>query len=132
MSINNYDEFLHEVVNILNHHLNLRLNINCVDITHPLPSAKNGSISIIIKFLKRLTRNKIYKRKRLFLKFGLAVTEFLTKGRLSLSDEAKSLFGDKNVWTFNGTVYTNFSSKREKIVIQKNLYRLVANIGHPH
>ena len=111
---NNYDEFLHKVINTLNHHLNLRLDINCVDIAHPLPAARNGNIPIIIKFLRRSTRNQVFKRKRLFSSSGLAVTESLTKRRLSLLNEAKSMFGDKNVWTYNGTVFTNINSKREK------------------
>ena len=129
---NNYYEFLHKVINTINHHLNLRLNIDCVDIAYPLPPAKSGNIPIIIKFLKRSTRNEIYKRKHLLSKSGLAVTESLTKRRLSLLQEAKSLLGDKNVWSFNGTVFTNINSKREKIVFQEDLYRLVTTIGNPH
>ena len=59
-------------------------------------------------------------------------TATLTKRRLSLLQEAKSLLGDKNVWSFNGTVFTNINSKREKIVFQEDLYRLVTTIGNPH
>ena len=125
----NYDEFLLKVITTLNLHLNLSLDINCVDIAHPLPTARNGNTPIIIKFLRRSTRNQVFKRKRLFSRTGLAVTESLTKRRLSLLNEAKSLLGDKNVWTYKGTVFTNINSKHEKIVSQEALYNLVTELG---
>ena len=125
----NYDEFLLKVITTLNLHLNLSLDIDCVDIAHPLPTARNGNTPIIIKFLRRSTRYQVFKRKRLFLRTGLAVTESLTKRRLSLLNEAKSLLGDKNVWTYKGTVFTNINSKHEKIVSQEALYKLVTELG---
>ena len=125
----NYDEFSLKVITTLNLHLNLSLDINCVDIAHPLPTARNGNTPIIIKFLRRSTRNQVFKRKRLFSRTGLAVTESLTKRRLSLLNEAKSLLGDKNVWTYKGTVFTNINSKHEKIVSQEALYNLVTELG---
>ena len=125
----NYDKFLLKVITTLNLHLNLSLDINCVDIAHPLPTARNGNTPIIIKFLRRSTRNQVFKRKRLFSRTGLAVTESLTKRRLSLLNEAKSLLGDKNVWTYKGTVFTNINSKHEKIVSQEALYNLVTELG---
>ena len=125
----NYDKFLLKVITTLNLHLNLSLDINCVDIAHPLPTARNGNTPIIIKFLRRSTRNQVFKRKRLFSRTGLAVTESLTKRRLSLLNEAKSLLGDKNVRTYKGTVFTNINSKHEKIVSQEALYNLVTELG---
>ena len=127
----NYDEVLLKVITTLNLHLNLSLDINCVDIAHPLPTARNGNTPspIRIKFLRRSTRNQVFKRKRLYSRTGLAVTESLTKRRLSLLNEAKSLLGDKNVWTYKGTVFTNINSKHEKIVSQEALYNLVTELG---
>ena len=125
----NYDEFLLKVITTLNLHLNLSLDINCVDIAHPLPRARNGNTPIKIKFLRKSTRNQVFKRKRLFSRTGLAVTESLTKRRLSLLNVAKSLLGDKNVWTYKGTVFTNINSKHEKIVSQEALYNLVTELG---
>ena len=60
---------------------------------------------------------------------GWAVTESLTKRRLSLLNEAKSLLGDKNVWTYKGSVFTNINSKHEKIVSQEAFYNLVTELG---
>ena len=48
----NYNEFLLKVITTLNLHLNLSLDINYVDIAHPLPTARNGNTPIIIKFLE--------------------------------------------------------------------------------
>ena len=59
------------------------------------------------------------------------MTESLTKRRLSLLNEAKSMFGDKKVWTHNGAVFTNINAKREKIVSQEDLYKLVTELGYP-
>ena len=127
----NYDEFFSKVITTLNLYLNMSLDNNCVDIAHPLPTVRNGNTPIIIKLLRRSTRNQVFERKRLFSRTGQAVTESLTKRRLSLLNEAKSLVGDKNVWTYKGTVFTNINSKREKIVSQEALYSLVIKLRYP-
>ena len=88
--------------------------------------SKNGQTPIIIKFLRRSDRYIVYQRKRLLANSGLSITESLTKRRLDLVDETRSFLGQENVWTFNGSIFTNINSKREKIHSQENLYHIVS------
>ena len=92
----------------------------------PTAKSKNGQTPIIIKFLRRSDRYIVYQRKRLLANSGLSITESLTKRRLDLLDETRSFLGQENVWTFNGSIFTNINSKREKIHSQENLYHIVS------
>jgi len=78
---------------------------NDIDIAHELPATKFGKVPVIIKFIKRSTRNMIYSKKRSLAKTGYALTESLTKRRLELVSLAKVTFGKETVWTTNGTIY---------------------------
>ena len=78
---NNYYNFVEYIIGPINHHLNMNLTPQDVDIPHPLRKATNGKIPVIIKFVKRSDRNAIYQKKRLFASSGLALTESLTKKR---------------------------------------------------
>jgi len=64
---------------------------------------------------------------RYFAKSGISVTESLTKRHIKLLSEACSLLGQSNVWTYNGTIFTNLNSKQEAVKSQQELYQLVAN-----
>lgn len=125
----NYPAFVDHIIAKLNSQLGLNLFSHNVDIAHPLPVAKNGKTPIIVKFVRRSDRNAILHKKRLFASSGLAVTESLTKKRLTLLNEARFLIGQKEVWTFNGSIYCYINSSRELITSQDDLYRLVSKIG---
>ena len=93
----NYNGLVEFLIDIINRKLNLALTTNCVDIAHPLPKSNSGKTPIIIKFVKRCDRNAIFKRERLFVKSGLAITESLTRKRIALLNEARALLGQENV-----------------------------------
>ena len=116
-------EFL---INIINRKLNLALTTNCVDVAHPLPKSNSGKTPIIIKFVKRSDRNAIFKKKRLFVKSGLAITESLTRKRIALLNEARALLGQENVWTWNGIIYCDTGSSKEQIKPEEELYLLIS------
>jgi len=80
----NYDGFVDELTRILNSYQNLGINRNQIDTAHPLPTAKNGKIPIILKFIRRSDRNMVFRNKKALVKSGLALTESLTKRRLIL------------------------------------------------
>ena len=121
-----YDDFLNSVLGKINQQLNLNLDSTYIDIAHPLQRSKKGNTSIIIKFLRRSDRHSVFQKKRLFANTGLSITESLTKRRLDLLVEARSLLGQENVWTYNGSIFTNINSKREKINSQEDMYHIVS------
>ena len=120
-----YSDFLDSVIGKINQQLKLNCNDSCIDITNPQQKSKNGQTPIIIKFLKRSDRYIFYQKKRLLANSGLSTTESPTKRRLDLLDEARSLLGQENLWTFNGSIFANINSKREKIYFQEDLHHIV-------
>ena len=122
----NYNGFVEFLIKIINRKLNEALTTNCVDIAHPLPKSNSGKTPIIIKFVKRSDRNAIFKRKRLFVKSGLAITESLTRKIIALLNEARALLGQENVWTWNEIIYCDTGSSKEQIKYQEELYLLIS------
>ena len=113
-------EFENYVCKKINSNLQLSqpLKNKHIDICHILPS-KKGKNPIIIKFIKRTIRNEIFFQKKFFksdpssaMKTKLSITESLTKRRLRLVEDAKKIFGFKNVWTLKGDVFCFFENKR--------------------
>ena len=94
------------VLNTLNDKLQIepQLSDNDINVCHALPSRK-GKNPIIIKFVRRTVRNKVFAAKsKLKSSAGesnprLAITESLTKRRLRLVEEARKIFEFRNVWT---------------------------------
>ena len=107
------------VLDVINNHLNLPCEIDEyeLDICHHLPSFKKKN-PIIIKFVRRSIRNLVFYHKK-NLKFikgaKLSITESLTKRRLKLLEEARSVFKFKNVWTTKCEVFVNFRGKKHHI-----------------
>ena len=106
----------------------MNLTPQVVDIAHPLRKATNGKTPVIIKFVRRSDQNAIYQKKRLLASSGLALTESLTKKRLNLLNEARTLIGQQNVWTLHGMIYCNIDSQKKVIKSQRELYHLISNL----
>ena len=69
-----YGNFVEYIIGTINHHLNMNLTPQDVDIVHPLRKATNCKTPVIIKFVRRSDRNAIYQKKRLLASSGLALT----------------------------------------------------------
>ncbi|XP_077972286.1 uncharacterized protein LOC144427268 [Styela clava] len=108
-----YYKFEDFVVNTLNNNFNLDQPIvnTDIDITHKLRS-KSPKNPIIIKFVRRSTKNLIYGRKKDLKGSGLSITESLTRNRLKLLAAAKEAFGKHKVSTMNGTIYAYLDRRR--------------------
>ena len=92
------------------------LQINDIDIAHPLPSKKNvRGTPIIIKFLRRTQRNEIYAKKKALKGKGMVITESLTKRRLQLLEAAQDAFGWKSVWSMMGDIYAFVGGKKQVV-----------------
>ena len=116
-NLNKYDEFEEKIITTLNNYLKVNLNSNDIDITHQLSTSKFGKVPVIIKFVKRSTRNTVFNKKRLLHKTGFALTESLTKRRLWLFSLAKEKFGKDSVWTSNGSIYCRPVHDGDKFLI---------------
>ena len=80
---NKYDEFEEKIITTLNNYLKVNLNSNDSDITHQLSTSKFGKVPVIIKFVKRSTRNTVFNKKRLLHKTEFALTESLNKKKIA-------------------------------------------------
>ena len=88
------------------------LQINDIDIAHPLPSKKNvRGTPIIIKFLHQTQRNEIYAKKKALKGKGMVITESLTKRRLQFLEAARDAYGWKSVWSMMGDIYAFVGGK---------------------
>lgn len=112
-----YDKFETHMLETLNNCLNLDkpLTPHDVDTSHKLRSKNNEKPPIIIKFVRRSVKAKVYAAKRRLKGSGLTITESLTKRRLDLLNVAKDAFGFKRVWTYEGRIYTFHQNKRQEI-----------------
>ena len=117
-----YAQFESYVVNKLNFRLGLSHCIKTFDIDtcHILPSRTKDTSPIIIKFVRRSVRDSIYSSKKNLKSEEehaekLSITESLTNRRLALVEEARNVFGFRNVWTFYGNVYCFFKNKKQVI-----------------
>ena len=102
----------------LNLKLNPSLQVNDIDIAHPLP-AKNNNCPVIVKFLRRSQRNYFFSQKRLLKGKQMIITESLTKRRLQRLEAARDVFGWRSVWSFNGDVYA-FAGGKKKFIRNLN------------
>ena len=120
------------IIDIVKNHLNLEITENDIDISHPLGPAKEGTRkrNIIVKFVRRSLRNRIY-----FLKKKMSpknsdvvnlhkifITEDLTKIRRDMIGRLWKLKNDKDIdsyWTKFGNIYVKLendsSPKRLKV-----------------
>ena len=113
------EELENYVIETLNNFLNLPCAIteSEIDICHSLSSNK-GKNPIIIKFVRRSSRNLVFNHKKDLKHIEgpkMAITESLTKRRLMPVNEARKVFSFQNVWTTKGEVYVKFRGKKYQL-----------------
>ena len=91
--------------------LELTLQVQDLDIAHPLPSKKGTPI--IIKFLRKTQRNEVYRKKWLLKGTKMIITESLTKRRLQLLEKACTAFNNCPVWSWKNEVYLFHNNKKK-------------------
>lgn len=86
---------------------NLKLELSCDDIEacHRVGVVnKDGVRAVIVKFKSIKTKNAVFYRKKLLKNSKITIREDLTKVRSKLMKAAIEAFGNKNIWTKNGTI----------------------------
>ena len=61
--------------------------------------------AIIVRFWSSALRNDIYRNKKKLKGSGILITENLTVRRLDIMKEARTKYGDGNVWSQEGRIY---------------------------
>ena len=110
--LSNYNDSEKHIVNVINNHTGCSIEASDIDITHVMPNGKNDKRSVIIKFVRRSVRNAVFSAKRAFKDTKYMITESLTKRRKNLLNEARLKFGNYNVWSLNGEIYTDINGKK--------------------
>jgi len=117
-----YYKFEADIDARLNKHLQGKIQVTDIDITHPLPRSRNGKTHVIIKFIKRSVKNLVFNNKKCLAKSGLSLTESLTKRRISILTEAKNQFKKENV--INDNIYCSIQNERYPIQSMDDIQEL--------
>ena len=125
-----YLEIENFVCDTLNEHLQLDfpLQANDLDIAHPLLS-KKGTL-IIVKFIRRTQKNKVYRKKILFKGTKMIITKSLTKRRLQLLEKARSKFKPCPVWSWKGEIFVFHNNKKKVIDDFINITKIKSELSY--
>ncbi|KAI4465513.1 mkrn2 opposite strand protein [Holotrichia oblita] len=92
-----------EVISILSTKLKLNIKHEDISICHRLNAREDGIKPVIIKFVRKSTKNEVYNAKSRLKGSQLIVREDLTKPRASMVRDLVKKFSKKNVFTINAT-----------------------------
>ena len=93
--------------------LGITLQNSDLDRSHRIgaPRIDNKARPIIIKFNRYNSRAAVYGTKKKLKGTSLLLTESLTRRRTEVLNASKKRFGIRNVWTFNGEIFTKLNGK---------------------
>ena len=107
------------VVNIFKEEMDLEIFTDDLDRTHRIGKVKEDSRHkrpIIVKFIRHNDKHKVFRNKKRLKGKKVSITESLTKTRMAKLNEARDLFGFKNVWTSDGRIlYKQEGEERTKL-----------------
>ena len=93
------------VVQVVNEKMGETISVEDLDRSHRLGARKEGkSRPVIVKFSRYITRNKIFRNKKVLKGKQISITESLTGKRMSELSKAREKFGFKSVWTSDGKI----------------------------
>ena len=105
--LNNYLPMLHTPINMYN-----------INIAHPLRLNAKGQPIIIVRFVNRHIHHNVYENREFLSRYGILVTEHLTVENVRLLNQAKSIVGQENAWSFNGKLFAISNNKR--VIIKRD------------
>lgn len=99
-------------IEIVNQQLGVALETRDLDRSHRLGAPRqNGARPIIVKFARYNTRAAVFRVKKKFKGTNFMLTESLTRRRVGVLNDARKRFGNKNVWTMDGEIFTKDNNK---------------------
>lgn len=101
------------VLSTIKEHLGITLQAHDLDRTHRLgaPRSDKRARPIIAKFNRYNVRASVYAAKKKMKGTNLLVTESLTRRRVEVLNASRKRFGSRNVWTFDGEIFTKRDGK---------------------
>ena len=108
-------------------HLAISLDERDIDRSHRLgkPRSDGKPRPIIVKFARYNTRAAVFRVKKRFKGTSILLTESLTKRRMEVLNEARRQFGKRNVWTFDGEIFTKKEGKTVNVRFIQSVFPTV-------
>ena len=80
---------------------------NDLDRSHRIgnPKRKEKERPILAKFVRYNLRHNTFKNKKLLKGKSVSITESLTKNHMAKLNEAREMYGFRNVWTSDGKIF---------------------------
>jgi len=92
------------------------LTVADIDRSHRVGPKRDGKKRpIIVKFVSYRKRREMFLQKKLLKRSGTTIREDLTKERMKVLRAALDRFGEKNVWTIDGTIMIQQGNVRHRI-----------------
>lgn len=112
------------LVKLCNEKLNVPITEMDIDCSHRLPARENNCPPIIVKFCRRSIKNLVFRNKSKLKNSKIVVREDLTRRRMQLLNQAKSLLGSRNVWSFDGVILAKTNNGIKKLLCEKDLQNI--------
>lgn len=113
-----------KVLQLINKHTGLDFKMDYIATSYRIgnqSNAENKFRPIILRLTNHDYKIQLLKNAKKFKGKKLFIAEDLTKYRRELLTMAKSMFGEKNAWTFNGQIYTKLNGHTVKIRNQNDI-----------
>lgn len=119
--ISNFDT--HEAVINIARAINVTITRDDLSRSHILGGVRNGTTTVIARFVRYTDRHKIFLNKKLCKNMGnkIFITESLTKYRSSLVGRLNKLRHEKHIhslWTMDGRIFYKSGENTEKILVK--------------
>ena len=95
------------VVSIIKNNMDIEIFSDDLCRAHRIGKSNGGAKKgrpIIVKFVRHNIKHNIFRNKKRLKGKNISITESLTKVRMEKLNEARELFGFKNVWTSDGRI----------------------------
>ena len=106
-------------VELVNTNLGLSIKQRDLDRSHRLgkPNSNGRARPIIAKFARYNVRAKVFANKKKMKGSNMMLTESLTRHRVVVLNEARKRYGNNNVWTADGEIYSNDNGIKGRVDI---------------
>ena len=105
------------IINTVKEEMDIDIFPNDLDWLHRIghPKTRKKERSIIVNFVRYNLRHNIFKNKKLLKGKSVCITESLAKDHMAKLNEAREIYGFRNVWISDGNIFfkngKNLSSK---------------------
>ena len=95
------------IINTVKEEMDIDIFPNDLDWLHCIgnPKTRKKERSIIVNFVRYNLRHNIFKNKKLLKGKSVCITESLSKDHMAKLNEAREIYGFRNVWTSDGNIF---------------------------